>query len=159
MAKGDIKSFHDILPYYRGTINFDSDQLAFALLSDTYASISQGASSPTLGSFTECSAGGNYSAGGVNLTLDNTETGGVHTIKLDTGVFVSGTITIDLDASNPTDARCGLFYSKTASDAAFAVVDLTDDGSTAVDLVGRDLEYTPDDSGTPGRITTFTVAT
>lgn len=160
MAQGDVKVFDDLISYLEdGDISF-GDSWAYALVSDTFASISKSASSPALGSFTECSAGGNYPSGGVNLTLANTLTGGVRTMKLDTGVHSGGVISISQNASNPTDARCAIIYSKTASTptgAAVWVTDLTEDGTTPADLSGIDLEDTLGSGGNPGDILKLTV--
>lgn len=160
MSKGDVKVFDALLTYYRGPVDLDSDQWAYALVSNTFASISKALASPALGSFTECAAGGNYPSGGVNLTLNNSETGGVHTMKLNTGVHSGGKISIAQNASNPTNARCAIIYSKTASSptgAAVWVTDLTEDGSTPADLSGIDLEDTLGSGGTPGDILKLTV--
>lgn len=158
MAKGDLLIFDQFLQYYRGVFDLDTDQWAMALLTDPVTSLLVSETDPALGSSNcnECSAGGNYPAGGINLTLNNSETGGVHTMKLNTSIHSGGLITIDQDASNPTNAKTALIYSKPATspaDAAACYIDLTEDGgSTAVDLTARPLEVTLGIDGTFGDI-------
>lgn len=146
MAKGTQKIFNAFLGYYRGPVDIDSDQMAVALLSNAITALLPTETNPALGSTncTEVSAGGNYPSGGINLTMDNTETGGVHTMKLNTGIHTGGVITIAQNAAGPNNVKTALIYDKDAvspADAAIAYIDLTeDDGVTAVDNSAVDIE-------------------
>lgn len=165
MAKGTLKVFHAVNDYIEDQdIQWDVDQFAMAILSDSIVDLLPTETNPALGSTNcnEVSAGGNYAAGGVNLTLDNTDSGGVRTIKLNTTTHPSGLVTVLNDPANPTNAKTALVYDKdatTPTDAAVAYVDLTEDGgTTAVDMTGVDLEVTFGTGGNPGEILKFTVS-
>ena len=59
------------------------------------------------------------------------------------------------NAANPTQGNCILIYDDDAtSDLAVCVVDMS--GSTGGLDITSGLEWTPDNSGVPGRIFTFT---
>lgn len=149
MARGDQKAFYDY-PRKAGLGNYNNSTNTFkvALLTDTYASVSQTLTDPVLTSFTEVTPGGNYSAGGITLTTVTWTRAGAVT-KLD-----ADDVSLLKDASNPANARTALVYNDTVSDNAYSVVDLTTDGSTPLDLVNNDLNITWNASG----IITATVA-
>lgn len=159
MAKGTLKVFNAFEEFrVDGVYDIDNDQWAMALLTNSVANLLPTETNPALGSTnaTECTPGGNYPAGGINLTILNTFTGGLKTFKLDTGVHSAGLITILADPANPTNAKTALIYSKPATspvDAAAAYIDLTEDGGTTpIDLTGVDLEITFGTGGNPGEI-------
>lgn len=165
MAKGTLTVFDALWAYVEAAVfDFAADQFAVAILSDPITSLLKTESNPALGSTNcnEVSAGGNYSAGGVNLTLANTDSGGTRTIKLDTGVHSSGVITIAQDAAGPTNCKTALVYDKDAvspADAAICFIDLTeDDGTTPVDNSAVPIEITFGSGGNAGEIYVGTIS-
>jgi hypothetical protein len=137
MARGDLKTF-DYYPYNAGLklYNNSTDSFKYALLTDTYASVGKATVDPTTASFTEVSAGGNYSSGG------NALAGVAWTI----GVVSAGVTALDFTdialtklASSPTTAKTMLINNSTAGNRSYHVIDLTSDGTTAIDLVNNDL--------------------
>ena len=149
MARGDQKQFYDYaLKSGDGDYKNTTDVFKCALITDTYASVSQGLTNPVLTTFTEAAAGGNYAAGGPTIAGTTWTRSGAVT-KLD-----GGDISILKDASNPITSRCALVYNDTSTDSAVTVVDLTTDGTTQLDLVNDDLTITWNAAG----IWTATVA-
>lgn len=142
MAIGDAKLFRDVgLESGEGDYNFTTDTIKFALLSDTYASISVDTTNPVLTTFTEVSAGGNYAAGGLTVSgVTWTRTAGVSKLS-------HSAVSMLKDASNPANARTALLYDVTAASSALVAVDLTTDGSTPADLVNNDLTINVNASG------------
>lgn len=139
MAKGTQKIFDAFIGYIEDQDVAYADQWALALLSDPITALLVTETNPALGSTNcnEVSAGGNYPAGGINLTLANTLSGGIRTMKVDTGIHAGGVIEIASDPAGPTNCKTALIYDKdatTPADAAAAYIDLTEDGgTTAVD--------------------------
>jgi len=144
MAKGDVVRF-DAAHGFRlaGTVDVDGGTWKLAILSVGVDVITKAESNPRfgLGNLTEVTPGGNYAAGGVALTLDNSNAAGVYTQKLNTGVHSSGQLVIAQHASNPTNARTAVLYEDTAaSDEATHFWDLTlDGGTTPVDMTAGPL--------------------
>lgn len=133
----------------------------FALITSTYDSIAETQANPRFGTApfdTEVTAGGNYSAGGIALTtnakvIGDVEPDGILELDLNLTSHPSGIISLLRNASNPSGAKTGVFYYDAGTDPVIGIVELTADaGTTAIDLVNKDLEYTPDDAGTAGRI-------
>lgn len=158
MAKGTQKVFHAFIGYIENQQILFSHQWAVALLTNPVTSLLPTETNPALGSTncTEVSAGGNYPAGGINLTLNNSLTGGVRTMKLNTSIHAGGKITIAADPAGPTNAKTALVYDKDATspvDAAAAYIDLTEDnGVTAVDNTAVQIEITFGTGGVLGDI-------
>ena len=146
MAQGQLQTF-DYYPYNAGLklYNNSTDSFKYALLTDAFASVAKATVDPTLASFTEVAAGGNYTAGG-NALAGNTWTIGV------VGAGIVGLDFTDIsllkDAGNPTGAKTLLINNSTAGDRCYHAIDLTTDGTTAVDLVNNDLTVTFNASGT-----------
>jgi hypothetical protein len=137
MARGDLKTF-DYYPYNAGLklYNNSTDSFKYALLTDTYVSVGKATVDPTTASFTEVAAGGNYSSGG------NALAGVAWTI----GVVSAGVTALDFtdialtkQASSPTTGKTMLIVNSTAGNRSYHVIDLTSDGTTAIDLVNNDL--------------------
>ena len=129
MAQGDSKVFSEYdKKAFEGAYNNATDTFSYVLITDDYSSIDANAAAPNLASFTQATIGGNY-AGKTALTGTTwTRTGNVSSSTYDQ-------ITFAADAGNPTDAKCLLMINDTsATDDAWRVVDLTLDGTTAVDL-------------------------
>lgn len=146
MARGDLKTF-DYYPYNAGLklYNNSTDSFKYAIVTDTYASISKAAVDPTLASFTDAPAGGNYTAGG------NALAGAAWTI----GTVAAGVTALDFtdvsmlkSAGNPTTGRTVLIINSTAGNRCYHAIDLTTDGTTAVDLVNNDLTIAFNANGT-----------
>lgn len=146
MARGDLKTFQ-YYPYNAGRKLYDNvnDSFKYAIITDAYSSVNVATVDPTLASFTEVAAGGNYTAGG------NALPGNIWSI----GSVAPGVTGLDFtdisllkDAGNPTTGRTLIINNTTAGDRSYHAIDLTDDGTTAVDLVNNDLTVTFDSNGT-----------
>jgi len=144
--RGDLKTF-DYYPYNAGLKLFNNSTATFklAIVTDAYASVLKAAVDPVLGDFTEATPGGNYTVGG------NALPGNAWTI----GAVSPGVTALDFtdfamskDASNPTDGRTAIIVNSTGGIRTIHAIDLTTDGSTAVDLVNNDLTITFNANGT-----------
>ena len=134
MARGDLKTFSQY-PYNAGLglYNNSTNSFKYALLTDEYAAVSKDLANPALASFTEATAGGNYTVGGNALANPVWDlTAGVTKLDFDNASLLK-------DPSNPTDAKTLLVINSTVSNQAYNLVDLTVDGTAAVDLVNNDL--------------------
>ena len=146
MAQGDLKTF-DYYPYRAGLklYNNSTDSFKYAIVTDTYATVNKATVNPDLTDFTEVAAGGNYTAGGNALTG----------VTWAIGTVAAGITSLDFtdisllkDASNPITGKTMLLNNSTAGDHCYHAIDLTSDGSTAVDLVNNDLTVTFNANGT-----------
>ena len=146
MPRGDLKTFQ-YYPFNAGKKLYDNvnDSFKYAIINDTYASVLASTVDPTLVTFTEAAAGGNYAAGGNSLP------GNAWTI----GIVAAGVVGLDFTgismlkaAGNPTTGKTLLMNNFTAGDRCYHAVDLTVDGTTAVDLVNNDLTVTLSANGT-----------
>jgi len=129
MAEGDVLTFEEFtLTLGNGTHDLDTDAYKVALL--TNATVPTAAdTTPTLADYTECTAGGNYTAGGQALTVSWTEAAGVATFQ------ITANSSWTKLAGSPTNAYYGLVYNTVAGDAV-CFVDLGGPvDMTAVDLV------------------------
>ena len=134
MAQGDAKMFRAYIEKRDQGDYSDLDTYTITFLSDTYASISSDAANPNLASFTEVS-GGNITATNLTGFSITRATTTITTDAADPATFAK-------NASNPATVRTAFVYNNTsASDDAGFVYDLTTDGSTAVDLVNKDLTF------------------
>lgn len=140
MARGDLKTF-DYYPYNAGLKLFDNSTDTFKLVLSTiaYGTVDKAAVDPILTTYTECAAGGNYTAGGNALANP------AWTI----GVVSAGVTALDFDAfsmlklaGNPITAKTALVMNFTGGTRHIHAIDLTTDGTTAVDLVSNDLSIT-----------------
>ena len=146
MAAGDLSVFQEATAYLIDGGFEGTDSIKVALITNavvpTSADPVPGMAVGATTQYTDCSEGGNYSAGGETLdTLANmiTETAGAVTFD-DTGA----SFTIAQDASNPTDARYAIIYNSTdTAQRAIAWIDL---GQT-VDLTAGSLTITWNASG------------
>lgn len=143
MAAGDSKLSQEYpLQAGKGAYNNSTDTFRIAFVSETYAAIDATASPFNLSLVTPVS-GGNFPATPTALTsVTWTRTGAVS--KLD----YADLTTIAKNASNPATIRCAVIYNDTStSDDIYKVVDLTSDGSTAIDVVNNDFDYAVNASG------------
>lgn len=146
MAQGQLQTF-DYYPYNAGLklYNNSTDSFKYALITEAFSAVDKATVDPDLTDFTEVTAGGNYTAGGNSLP------GNAWTI----GTVGAGIVGLDFtdisllkNASNPTGARVLLINNSTAGDKCYHAIDLTSDGTTAVDLVNNDLTVTFNANGT-----------
>ena len=143
MAQGDLLTFDEFrLNIGNGSFDMGSDTWAIILIT-TLPTV--GAATPDRADFTECSAGGGYSTGGITLTgVTWTEAAGVATF--DSSLLVAWTAA----ASSPTDIVAGLVVNNTHSGTndAIAFIDMTTDGgSTPISLVAGNVSIAFNASG------------
>lgn len=150
MAQGDITIFEEFLGTLGlGEFNLNTDTVKMGLIK----SAANGGDDPAAGdadpgwsasrttdfSAAEVTAGGNYSAGGPDITNTYSEAAG-------TATFDGSDTSADIaqNASNPTNARWGILYDDTDTDKkAIAFIDLGSD----FDMTTGDLDITWNASG------------
>ena len=138
MAQGDTSTFEEFrLTIANGTFDMDTDAFSLKLIT-TLPLITQ--TSPNLSDFTEVTAGGGYSTGGIALTTSYTEAAGTATFDSSTNPVWTAA------AGSPTNIVSGLVVN--AANNAVAFVDLTvDGGSTPISLVAGDITVNWNASG------------
>ena len=143
MAQGSLKTF-DYYPFKAGKklYNNVTDTFKYAFITDAYSTVSKATVDPTLASFTEVSAGGNYSSGG-NALLGNAWTIAAGVSKLD---FTD--ISLSKAASSPTTAKTLLIINSTATNDCYHAIQLGAADGDAIDLVNNDLTVTFNAAGT-----------
>lgn len=143
MAAGDSKLAQEY-PLQAGNGRYNNSTNAFRIYfcSDTYASINASAAPLNLGSVTQV-GGGNFPLSGITLTnVSWTRSGAVSTLDYD------DLAPILKDAANPTNIRTAVIVNDSSpADDIYKIIDLTADGSTAIDVVNNDFEYTVNASG------------
>jgi len=143
MAAGDSKLSQEyVLQSGNGAYNNSTDAFRIFFCSDTYAAIDATQTPFNLSDVTQV-GGGNFPIVGIVLTgVTWTRSGAVS--KLD----YNDLATIAKDPSNPTTIRTAVIVNDTsASFDIYKVVDLTSDGSTPIDVVNNDFDYTVNASG------------
>lgn len=138
MAQGDLVLFEEFRKEIAdGTFDLDTDTWAAKLIT-TLPTAAQ--ATPVLADFTEVTAGGGYTTGGIALTQSWTEAAGVATFDFTTNPsWTAG-------ASSPTNIVSALIVNGT--DNAMGYVDLTTDaGVTPVSLVDGNITITWNASG------------
>lgn len=143
MAQGSLKTF-DYYPFKAGKklYNNVTDTFKYALITDAYSTVSKATVDPTLASFTEVAAGGNYTAGG-NALPGNAWTIAAGVSKLD---FTD--ISLSKAASSPTTAKTLLIINSTATNDCYHAIQLGAADGDAIDLVNNDLTVTFNAAGT-----------
>lgn len=137
MAQGDAKNFNDFVLKVNQGDYADTDTLALAFVSNTYASINSDLTNPQLSNVTVVS-GGNVAASYTLTGVTVTRTGAA------TSWAANNIGTIAKDASNPSPL-CAVIYNDTSvNDDLYKVYDLTTDGVTGLDLVNNDFTLTFD---------------
>lgn len=137
MAAGDSKLAQEYpLQAGTGVYNNTSDVFRIFFCSNTYAAIDATQTPFNLSDVTQV-GGGNFPIAGILLTsVTWTRTGAVS--KLD----YADLTTIAKNASNPSTIRTAVIVNDTStSDDIYKVVDLTSDGSTAIDVINNDFDY------------------
>ena len=163
MTQGTAEAFEAFSGYLRDKdVDIAGGTWKVALLTDPITALVDSETNPALGSTncTEVSAGGGYTAKGIALTLDNSDSGGVVTMKLNTTTHTGGKITWTAAAGSPVNIKSAIVYDDAATsptDAAVWFADLTvDGGTTAISLVGADVEITFGSGAAAGDIMTIT---
>ena len=142
MAQGDSKQFYDYpLIAGNGGFNNSSDTFSARFTASTYAAVALTATNPNVSAHAAVT-GGSFS-GDVTLTsVTFARSGAVTTLD------AADLATIVKNASNPTTIRTMIVYNNThASDIMYCVYDLTTDGTTALDLVNNDFDFSFGASG------------
>lgn len=145
MAQGTATVFDEFLPFMNNgvatsdlaAVNLDADTFKIKLSSIAIASIPASSATPDSADFTEVSpAAGGYTAGGAAATLTVAEAGGTLTVSLASNVVWTST-----GSGGPTDIKTAILYSTTHTGVndAVAVIDMTSDGTTAIDLNTGDI--------------------
>lgn len=137
MAAGDSKLSQEYpLQAGKGVYNNSTDTFRIFFCSDTFAAIDATQTPFNLSDVTQV-GGGNFPIAGIVLTsVTWTRSGAVS--KLD----YADLATIIKNASNPATIRTAVIVNDTStSDDIYKVVDLTSDGSTAIDVVANDFDY------------------
>ena len=147
MARGDLTVFEEAKAYMIDGDFGSTDTIKLALITNavvpTAADAVPGINAGATTTYTECTAGGNYTAGGETLdTLANmvTEAAGTMTFD-DTGASVTWT----QNGASPTDAYYAVVYnsSDTGLERAFCFIDL----AGPIDMTAGDLTVTWNASG------------
>lgn len=151
MAQGTFTLFEEFaLSIGNGMHDFDSDTFSVILVSDPITGMATTAT-PDRADFTEVTAGGGYTTGGITLaTPVYTEAAGVATFDHNAG---EASITWTASAGSPTNIKTALLVNDTTAAPAtgydaIGFIDMTsDDGSTAISLVAGNITITWGASG------------
>ena len=142
MAQGDFTLFEEFaLNLGDGSHDLDSDTLSLILIT-TLPTAAQ--ATPDRADFTEVTAGGGYTAGGIALTKTYTEAAGVATFDASTNPSWTAA------AGSPTNIVAGLLVNDThaGTNDAVGFIDMTTDaGTTPISLVAGDITVTWNASG------------
>ena len=165
MAQGDVTLFYAAIDYvFDRKVDVASGSWAVLLLTDSIATISAAEAAPAIGTYTECSAGGGYTTGGIAITLDPSKAvsnSGVYTLKVNTTSHPGGLFTWTAGAGSPEDIKTALVIDGAATspvDAAWEAIDMTaDGGTTPVSLVADNVTITFGSGGAAGDLSTATV--
>ena len=163
MAAGDAEVFEAFAGYLRDKdVDIAGGTWKVALVTEPITTLVDSQAAPALAgtNVTEVTAGGGYTAKGIALTMANTDTGGVVTLKLNTGTHTDGKITWTAQAGSPTDIKTAVVFDDAATspvDACIAFIDMTPDGGTSpISLVAGDVTITFNHGSVTGAITTIT---
>jgi len=140
MARGDSKKVAEYdFQSGLGTYNNSTNTFAWLLVTNTYASLDAN-TVLNAASVTGATIGGNYAGKTSLASVTWSRAGAVSTLDF-------ADITFAADASNPIDAKCLVIMNDTiAGDPLLKIVDLTTDGTTAVDLT-QGFTYTVNAAG------------
>ena len=138
MAAGDSKLAQEYpLQAGTGAYNNTTDVFRIFFCSDTYAAVDATQTPFNLTHVTQV-GGGNFPIAGVILT-SVTWTRAAAVSKLD----YANLTTITKNASNPATIRTAVIVNDTSTlNDIYKVIDLTADGSTPIDVVNNDFDYT-----------------
>ena len=143
MAAGDSKLAQEYpLQAGKGEYNNSSNTFRIFFCSDTFAAIDATQTPFNLSDVTQV-GGGNFPIAGVVLSsITWTRSGAVSTLDY------ADLATIVKNASNPATIRTAVIVNDTStSDDIYKVVDLTSNGTTAIDVVANDFDYAVNAAG------------
>lgn len=140
MAAGDYHTFYEAKAFLIDGGFESADDVKVALVTSA-TTPTQSTATPTLSDFTEVTAGGNYTAGGISIgSLGSLITQSSGLVTADSATNPSWA----QHASNPTNARWAIVYNDTdATDQAIGYVDL----GTTIDMTAGSLTITWNASG------------
>jgi hypothetical protein len=142
MAQGDFTLFEEFaLNLGNGDHNMGSDNFSVILITTLPTAAD---ASPDRADYTECSAGGSYSTGGIALTESWTEAAGVGTFDFTNDPEWAAA------ASSPTNIKAALIVNDTHASTRDAVgfIDMTTDaGTTAISMVDGKVKIVANPSG------------
>ena len=143
MAAGDSKIFNDFaLKLAKGTYDLASggDVFSIGFIATAYGSVDADVTNPNISSFTPLT-GGNFVAATNLATSAITRVGAA--LKFD----FADLSTIAKNASNPATIKTALIKHNTTGDL-YKAIDLTaDGGTTAIDVINNDFDYTVNAAG------------
>lgn len=142
MALGTVYGFNDVTKQLGdGAYTLASDALAFYFITEVASAIDLDASNPLLSSFTQVSAGGNYTGSFAGSSVTWTRS----TVN---STYDAADLSLLKDAANPSTVKSLIAVDATAGNKAFCVWDMTtDNGVTSPDLVNNDLTFTINANG------------
>jgi hypothetical protein len=149
MAAGEMKLFEELaLNSFKKYHDFSAtDTFSVILITEATGTIETTAS-PDRSDFTECTNGGGYATGGIEIAAPVwSEAGGVATLDHNAG---EAFITWTAQAGSPTDIKTALLVNDNAAatEDGIAIIDMTQDGGTTpVSLVAGDVKITWGASG------------
>jgi hypothetical protein len=144
MAAGEMKLFEVLaLNSFKKYHDFSVTDTFSVILTSNATGTIETTATPDRTDFTEVTQGGGYTTGGITLATPVwSETGGVATLDHNAG---EASITWTSSASgDPIDIRTALLVNNNAAavDDAIAIIDMTQDGTTAVSLLAGDVTIT-----------------
>ncbi len=141
MAAGDSKIFNDFaLKMAKKAYDLSTDAFAISFVADAYATVDADATNPNISGYTPLS-GGTFVPATTLVSTAITRTGA--NLKFD----FANLATIVKNASNPATIKTALIK-HTVSGDLYKAVDLTaDGGTTAIDVINNDFDYTVNASG------------
>ena len=143
MAAGDSKIFNDFaLKLAKGTYDLSSggDAFAISFIATAYGSVDADSTNPNISGFTPL-VGGNFVAATTLASTAITRVGA--NLKFD----FADLATITKDPSNPATIKTALIKHTLTGDL-YKAIDLTSDGgTTAIDVVNNDFDYTVNAAG------------
>jgi hypothetical protein len=141
MAAGDSKTFNDFaLKLGEKAYDLSSDAFAISFIATAYGSIDEDATDPNITDYTPLS-GGNFTTAVTLTSVTWTRATGV--CKFD---FADLT-TIDKNASNPATIKSALIKHTVSGDLVKAIDLTADGGTTAIDVVNNDFDYSVNAGG------------
>ena len=129
MARGDSKNMAEYdFRSGQGQHNNSTDTFRYVFVTETFAATDANGSAASLSDFTQVPSSGNYTANTDLANVSWVRAANVSTLDYDD-------FSIAADANNPTTATCMIIYNSTsANDTVLKIIDLTTDGTTAVDM-------------------------
>lgn len=143
MVQGSLKTFQ-YYPFKAGKklYNNVTDVFKYAIITDAYSTVDVATIDPTLASFTEVAAGGNYTAGGNGLP------GNAWTIAAGVSKLDFTDISLPKAVGSPTTGKTLLIINSTATNDCYHAIQLGAADGDAIDLVNDTLTVTFDPNGT-----------